>query len=409
MKIKTMQRNVLFIFVLLFVASTSLAQSFSQWRGVDGDGIYKNETGLLKSWPEEGPEVLWVYEGLGMGHSSPAIANDKIFTTGMTDSTGYLFALNMDGSLNYKIAYGREWTISFEGSRSTPTIVDNLIYVYSSFGEVVCYDDNTQQEKWRVNVLEDYDGVNIKWGVTESLIVDGDKLFVSPGGQKNNVIALNRFTGELIWTTGARGDISAYCTPMIIQLPERKILVTMMSNHVIGVDAETGEYLWSHQHENRWSVQANTVIYHDNRVVFFSGYGKGGGQLLLDDGGKLLRQTWFQEQFDSKMGGAVLIDGFLYGSGDKYRGWMAVDWNTGEQKFYTTDLGKGVVIAADGLMYCYTEKGELALVKPNTEKLEIISQTTVEYGTEQHWAHPVIQNGILYVRHGNAIVAYKVK
>jgi len=88
---------------------------------------------------------------------------------------------------------------------------------------------------------------------------------------------------------------------------------------------------------------------------------------------------------------------------------MAVDWNTGEQKFYTTELGKGVVIAADGLLYCYTEKGELALVNPTPEKLDIISQTKVEYGTEQHWAHPVLHNGILYVRHGEALVAYKVK
>lgn len=405
-----MQRQLLLLLTGILLFGVLPAQTPTLWRGPQGDGIYREETGLLKVWPENGPEVLWHYDSLGIGFSSPALANNKIYLTGMVDSIGYLFVLDRNGSLQYKLPYGKEWTISYGGARSTPTIAGHRIYVYSGHGLITCFNDNTRGVEWTMNVIDQLGGVNIKWGVTESLVVDGDMLYVSPGGPENNIVALNRYTGDLIWSTPARGDISGYCTPRIISLPKRKILVTMMSDYVVGVDAITGEYLWSHLHQNRWAVQANTILYADNRIVFFSGYGKGGGQLLVDDNGKLLKEVWFQEQFDSKMGGAVLLNGWLFGSGDKYRGWMAVDWKTGQQNFYDKEsLAKGVVIAADGLLYCYSEKGELALVNPDPERLDIISQTKVEFGTEQHWAHPVIDKGILFVRHGNALIAYKIK
>jgi len=108
------------------------------------------------------------------------------------------------------------------------------------------------------------------------------------------------------------------------------------------------------------------------------------------------------------MGGAVLIEGHIYGSGDNGRSWQCVDWKTGEQKYSSTEVGKGVVISANKNLIGYSEKGELFMAEANPSGLKIIGKTKVSLGSEQHWAHPVIHNGILYVRHGNTLIAYKI-
>lgn len=388
----------------------SITATPTKWRGPNADGIYP-ESNLLDEWPEAGPEELWVNESVGVGHSSPAIANGKIYVTGMEgENTGTLFVLSQDGKLLKKKAYGTDWTDSYPGSRSTPTVVGDLVYVYSSQGELVCLDEETLDVVWKKNVFEDFDGKNIKWGVTETPVVEGEKIYISPGGEKDNVVALNRFTGEKIWSSPGKGEISAYCTPLLVDLPKRKLLVTMMESHIIGIDRETGEFLWAHHQPNRYSVHANTPLYHDGHIFYSSGYRKGSGMLELNEDGSSVTEKWYTEELDNRMGGMVLIDGYIYSSGQSKRGWQALDWETGEQKFYETgEIFKGVVIAADNKLYCYSQRGELALAKPNPEKFEVISQTKVTHGSAQHWSHPVIKDGVLYQRHGEALVAYKIK
>jgi outer membrane protein assembly factor BamB len=380
----------------------------TSWRGPNSTGVYP-ETGLMKEWPEDGPEVLWQYEDLGKGHSSPAIANGKIYLTGMEGGMGYLYVLSNDGSFLNKYKIGKEWSISYPGSRSTPTVAGNLIYTYTGQGILTCIDEEKGSIVWQKNMFEDFDGENIQWGVTESLVVDGEKVYCSPGGKKNNVVALNRFTGELIWSSPAQGEKSAYCTPVIANLPERKLLVTMMASHIIGIDAQSGEFLWSHSQPNTYSVHANSPIYHDGSIFCTSGYGRGGVKLDLESNGGKVNKAWFTDELDNRIGGAVLLDGYIYGSGDKNRGWKCVNWKTGELAYSSDEYSKGVTIAADGMLYIYTERGELALVKASPKQFEVISQTKVDIGSGPHWSHPVIHNGRLILRHGNGLVAYKIK
>jgi len=167
--------------------------------------------------------------------------------------------------------------------------------------------------------------------------------------------------------------------------------------------------LWSQPQTNRHSVHANTPIYHQGSLFYFSGYGRGAGRLDLNGDGSKISRAWTSEAFDSRMGGAVLLNGYVYGSGDQYRDWKCLDWETGKTMYTSTDISKGVVIYADGMLYCYSERGELALVKPTPEKFDLVTRTTVVKGSEQHWAHPVIHNGILYLRHGKALIAYRIK
>lgn len=401
------KRTIVPFILILFFTSMLFAQTPTVWRA-DGSGIY-NETGLLKQWQENGPEILWAFEGLGKGHSSPVFANGKIYISGTVGEEGFVFVLSEDGKLLWKVSYGTEFGGNYPGARSSVVVDDDLMYMYSGFGNLICMDANDGTVKWKKNAFEDFDGGNITWGVTETVVIDGDLLYFTPGGKENNVVALNRFSGDLVWSSPGKGELSAYCTPLLVELPARKLLVTHTAEHIVGLDAKTGELLWDYPHTNRWSVHANTPVFYDGDLFCFSGYGQGGVKLDLSDDGSTVSKAWFKKELDSRMGGMVAIDGYLYGSGDNAREWRCVNWETGEETYAVKDIAKGVVIAADEMLYCYSERGELALVEANPEAFKIVSQTKVELGTEQHWAHPVINNGRLFIHHGDALIAYKIK
>lgn len=394
--------------VFAVFALMTQAQEPTKWRGENNSGIY-NETGLLKTWPESGPEMLWHFEGLGEGHSSPVFANGMIYVSTMIDSIGFIFVLDQNGKLKWKAPYGKEFYESYPGTRTSPVVVGDLLYIYTGYGELVCMDANNGKVKWIKNSFEDFDGKNIRWGVTETVAVKDDMVFVTPGGKKNNVVALNRFNGDLIWSCAGEGEVSAYCSPLLIELPARTLLVTMTAEHILGIDAKSGDMLWSYPQTNRWSVHANTPIFYDGGIFCFSGYGQGGIRLDMSADGTSVKKAWFKTELDSRMGGMVVVDGYLYGSGDKAREWRCVDWKTGEEKYASKEIGKGVTIYADGMLYCYSDRGELALVEATPSGFNVKGKTKVELGTAQHWAHPVINEGRLFVRHGDVLIAYKIK
>ena len=178
---------------------------------------------------------------------------------------------------------------------------------------------------------------------------------------------------------------------------------------VIGVDATTGKLLWSYPKTNQYGIHPNTPTFKDGYIYCVSGYGSGGFKLKLADDCASVTEVWKNISLDNQMGGVVLIDGKIYGSGQKDASWQCLDWQTGTVKYSTKEISKGAVIAADGLLYCYGDKGDLALVKPTETGFKIISKTKITLGSEAHWAHPVINNGVLYIRHGNVLMAFAIK
>ena len=399
-------RGVLFSMILLLSGCGNSQQS-SDWRGPGRDGIY-HERGLLSEWPVEGPEVAWTIEGLGQGFSSPAFANGKIYVTGMIDQTGYLFILSEEGSIEKKFEYGPEFYESYPGTRSMPIIKDGLVYIASGMGRLLCLDADTGMEIWSKDAVNDFGGTNIRWGITENLLIDGNRIFFTPGGKEHNMVALDRFTGDIIMTSSGtgKGELSAYCSPLLVKIPEREILVTMMENNIVGVDANDGRLLWSHPHTNRNKIHANNPLYVDGSIFAFSAEA-GSVKLKISEDGSRVTEEW-KSEMDPLQGGVVILDGFIYGSGSRNRGWFCIDWNSGETLWNSGELAWGAVIYADGMLYIYTERGELAMVRPDREKFDIVSQTSVTIGTEQHFAHPVINNGRLYVRRGNAMIVYNI-
>ena len=397
------------IILFLLIASVNLfAQDNIQWRGVDRTGIYK-ETGLLKSWPAKGPEMLWHYTGLGEGHSSVAIANSKIYITGLINGNGHLFVFDMNGKLLNKKSYGHEWSKSYNGSRGTVTVNESKLYIYSGTGNLICFDENSLNILWKKNIVDDFKGSNVQWGVNESPLIIGEKVIITPGGKANNVVALDKNTGNTIWACAGEGDIPAYCSPLYISEQQIPQIVTITSKHILGINAETGEKLWSFAYNNMRNIHPNTPIYSDNMLLCVFGYGKGSVMLRLTNGGRSVEKVWENKEFDSKTGGAVKIGNYVYGSGDNHKYWFCLDWMTGVQKYKDRSIAVGAVIAVEDMLYCYSDKGEMALVKATPEKYNIISKFPITLGTEQHWAHPVIYRGVLYVRHGNTLMAYAVK
>ncbi len=400
-----MRKPLLFAIVILFFSACTKKTEVNQWRGDNRDGVY-NETNLLKEWPEDGPEQLWLYEGIGNGYGSPAITSDKIYVNGEKDSLSHLIALDLNGNLLWESEYDSSWVVNFPGSRSTPTVIDDLIYVCSPMGEVVCFKAENGEKVWSVNMIDDYAGVITRFGFTQSLLVEGDKLFFAPGNKEKNVIALNRFTGKEIWASKANAEKPAFCSPLLINLPTRNLLVTYSEFSLFGLDTETGEMLWSLE-DSLVDIKGNTPLYEDG-YIYATSYGNGTVKLKLSEDGSKITEVWRNKNIDNIQGGFIKVADKIYGSGQQKLMMKVLDASTGEF-VDSLDVKRGVTIYADGLLYYYAEQGGfMSLINPEPN-FEVISKFRITEGTKEHFAHPVIKNGVLYVRHGNALMAYNIR
>jgi len=398
----------LFLTILVsMICISANAQEIVQWRGPNRDGIY-NETSLLKKWPDAGPKLIWHFDELGDGHTSAAVTGSGVFTTGMLDGKGFVFGFDLQGKLLWKKEYGTEWAESDNGVRSTPHIVNDKLYLMSSYGKLICMNCSNGQTVWIVDLVKEYRARNIEWGMTENLLSDGNVLYCAPGGADASVVALDRNTGKMIWKSKGNGEKSAYCSPMLVKLQNKKILVTMMETAICGFDANTGLLLWKFEHINDTNVHPNTPVFINGLLYCTSGYGKGGVMLKLANDGNSVSEVWRNTQLDPKTGGVVVLNGRIYGTGDRNRRLFCLDWQTGKELFSLKNLAPANIIANEGLLYVYSESGKISLVEPKTDRFNIISTFSVPFGSNPHWAHLVIKNKKLYVRHGTSLMVYDV-
>ncbi len=396
-------------FFAVFLSFNCVAQDLVQWRGADRNGIY-NETGLLKEWPSEGPKLLWNFDGLGQGFTSVTVVNDKVYITGLVDGKGLVFCIGTDGKLIWKTEYGKDWTDSYPGTRTSLIYNKAKLYLASAYGEALCLDAINGKKVWSVDMAAKYGSRTPKWGIVEAPVILGDKVFFTPGGTEVVLVALNINTGAEIWKSKATGDASAYCSPLLINHKGKNILVTSLTNNIVGVDPLNGELLWKVAQTNVYSIHPNTPLYKDGFIYCLTGYKTGGVMIKISDDGKSVTELWRNTTLDSQMGGAVWINDYIIGSGHQNdRSWQCLDAKTGNKLFKSTEIGKGAVIYADGLFYCYADNGEMGIMEITDKSFKLKSKFRIVLGTEQHWAHPVIDKGVLYIRHGNTLMAYNVK
>ncbi len=412
--------RVIFVscFLLLCAFRLELGAQDVQWRGPNRDGIYP-DTMLLKEWPEDGPEVLFVTKNLGRGFSSAVATSQMIYVTGIKDSFEYLTAMDLQGSILWQKSIGPCWDQSFPETRSTPTVEGDRVYVLSGKDLMVCFHATSGEVIWSVDIHEVYNSRWDMFGVSESVLLVGDHIITTPAGESTQVIALDKMTGELVWKSKSIGATRSNMSPILIEHCGKKYVIASTQTHMIGVDPENGKILWDYHYNflneknENTTIFTNTPAYKDSCLWISNGWDVPSVMLEIAPDGNSVTEKYKDRTFDNQNMGVVLVDGFLYGSNFTGRNsgkWVCMNWDTGEIKWVEDFHNKGPIIYADGMLYIYEEKqGHMALVKPDPEEFKVISSFRVSEGAGPHWARPTIFNQVLLVRHGDALIAYDIK
>jgi outer membrane protein assembly factor BamB len=426
--------------VLLIIPTAAAEQSVSmvrsteagwpQFRGPARDGV-SLETGLLTAWPAEGPELLWHVTDLGNSYSSPIITEHGIFVTGDVGDDLVISAFDLDGTLLWKTTNGNAWQGSYPGARGSCTYDGGRLFHMNAHGRVVRLDPTTGDEQWAVNVLERFDGENIKWGLSESVLVEGNRVFVTPGGTKAFMAALDADTGATVWTSDALHyrktygmggrklatpedavDHAGYAPPILFETGGRRIIARSAQHHVVCVDAEDGNTLWVHPVYAANGVIGTTPVLWNNNLIFAAPdkFGTTMFRMHSDTDSIQFEKAW-EAPLDNCHGGLVLYDGRLYGSGyRRLKDWVCIDAASGTILYSRDDLPKGAALFADGHLYALSENGVLSLLKPTDEDFQIKGQLRIAEGRRNDvWAHPVITAGRLYVRDLDQMWCYDIK
>ncbi len=414
-KIEIMKRSLIKIALLVILVIITVETYGQQigWRGPNRSGIY-NETGLLKSWPSSGPALIWEASGIGMGYSSATVTNDAVYITGIRGDKDVLTAFTQDGKKKWDVEYGRMSTVnSSPESRCTPTFAYGKLFVVSGQGELSSVSTDGKI-LWTVDYYSKYKATVPRFGISESPVVVDNKVIVTPGGNIAAMVAFNVDNGKVVWETPSLNEGSQYVNPLLIENKGTKIIITCTPTWIIGVNAADGKLLWKFNFASLGGENyIHTPIYRDGFLFMANGYGQTSAKIKLSFDGKDPELVWKNPDINPHVGGMVLIGNYIYSSthdnNSKGR-WICVDWTTGKTMWITDWNNKGSVISADGLLYIYEEKtGNVALVRPNSEKLDIISSFQVKKGTGPYWSHPVIDKGRLFLRHGDYLAVYSIK
>jgi outer membrane protein assembly factor BamB len=408
------------LFMVLMFSAASVNAVFSQlyeWRGPGRTGIY-NETGLLKSWPDGGPKLLWEATGMGDGYSSVTVTDNTIYVTGRKDKSDILTALTLDGKKKWETVYGEAWTTNHTGSRCTPTWYNGNIFLVSGSGDIVCVGQDGKI-KWSKNHYKLYDSKPLMFGISESPLVVDNMVIASPGGNKASLVAFNTNDGKVVWEAEPMNQEPQYVNPKLIEYAGKKMIVTVMGNDIFAVNAKDGKILWKVDYAainaatgRGMKNHAITPTYRDGCILIANGYNWVSLKLKLSPDGNSVEKIWENRNFDPQMGGVVLLGDNIYGTNHMSKPvnmWVCVDWNTGKTLWTSKWYSQGSVISADGMLYLFEEKsGHVALVKPDATKLNVVSEFQITKGEGPFWAHPVISKGRLYIRHGDVLMVYQI-
>lgn len=395
-----------------------------QWRGPNRDGV-STETGLLTEWPKDGPKLLWEAKGAGRGYASLAIGGGKMYTLGdrlstVNDKDEYATCFDeATGKEVWKTKLGeaiKQRDPSWESSRSTPTIDGNHVYYMTPMGVLNCLSAADGKIIWKKSMKDDFKGGADMWGYSESPLIDGDNVVVTPGKAEHTMVALNKNTGDVVWSCKVEGNRGAGHSSIVPStIGNTRVLVQTSQSHIMGVRASDGKLLWTSP-IGAISVIPTPIIKGD-LVLAAAGYGKGATllkQVAEGDGVKVEKLYDFKKELCNKHGGIVLVGDHIYGSADDKNIIYGAKLMTGEveEGWKKRGSGKGsiAITAADGHLYARYSDGTMTLVKASPGSFQETSKFNIPHsGDRPSWSHPVVLNGKLYLREGDNILCYDIK
>jgi outer membrane protein assembly factor BamB len=407
-------RTLFSLTVLLLTATAVIAADWPQWRGPDRTDVSK-ETGLLKKWPEEGPKRVWLYKEAGLGYAGPAVVAGKFFTMGTREDEEVLLALDANSGKELWVAklgkiLENNWG---NGPRGTPTVDGDHVYTLSGQGNLVCAQVADGKILWST-AMKDVGGKIPGWGYTESVLVDGDQVVCTPGGDQGTIAAFNKADGKVRWQSKDIKDKAQYASIVPATINGEKQYVQLTMESVLAVSPKDGALLWRVDFPGKTAV-IPTPIVKDNFVFVTAGYGVG-CKLIEIKAGNQATEVYANKTMKNHHGGVVLVGDHLYGHSDGV-GWVCMEFKTGNQVWAErSKLGKGAVSCADGMLYCLEEgSGTVALVEASPKgwseqsRFKLDPQSTIRSPQGRIWTHPVIANAKLYLRDQEHIYCYDVK
>jgi len=387
----------------LAMASAVVAEDWPQWRGPARTGI-SVEKGWLAQWPEGGPKKLWETE-VGIGYSSVAVAKGRLYTMGNFEEKDAVTCLDAETG---KVIWSHRYDCAskdpngYHGTRVTPTVESNRVYTVSRHGHLFCLDTATGQVIWSKDFKKNFSGKMPTWGWSGSVLIEKNWALIEVGGPNAAVVAFNKLNGDVIWQNGS--DETGYSSLMPFDLEGERCLAVFSKDHFVGRKMKDGSELWRHPWKTSYGVNAATPSFEGNKIFISSGYKF--GCALLEVSLKEVKEVWRNKNMQNHVNSCVLWQGHLYGFDESRL--RCLDFKTGEVKWETGDFGKGSLMAADGKLIIYSQRGKLATAEISPDSFKLISSAQILEGKDT-WAPPVLANGRIYVRSLSKLACLDVK
>ena len=408
-----MIKSFTFVVTIVVAGAVLHAADWPQWQGPDRTRMSK-ETGLLKEWPTGGPRVIWTANNLGTGYGSMSVAGDRVFVQGSRGPESFVIALNrVDGKEVWAKALGpietKMRTNMGAGPRGTPTVDGDRLYVLSENGDLACLKIADGAPVWQMNILKEFGGSQPQWMISESPLVDGPHLVVSPGGPGAGMVKLDKMTGKTVWTSKDLSDRAGYSSITAADIGGVRTYMTFTETAGVGVRASDGKLMFRYTGAANQVANISTPVYSNNKVFFASAYGAGGGllDLTVKDGEVAANEVYHTADMKNHHGGMVLVDGYLYGYNDTIL--HCLEFSTGKLMWRDRSVGKGSVTYADGHLYIQGEDNMVGLAEATPTAYKETGRFPIPDKGLKSWAHPVISDGRLYVRNQDTLLVYDIK
>jgi len=399
-------KNILITALFLSVTATGWNADWPQYRGINRDGVSK-ET-ILKSWPPEGPAVVWK-TAIGEGYSAMAVTGNRIYTMEAKGPDEFIVCL--DASTGKEVwRYRTDASFANDqgnGPRGTPTIDGDMLYAMGAQGMVVAVNAKTGTKVWAVDVKKDLAGKVPIWGYSSSPLVEGGLVIVPVGGTENNaIVAFNKKTGAIAWKS--QGDEPGYSSPVAITTKGVRQILVFSGTKLFSVAPADGKLYWQYQWKTDWFVNATTpLVVAEDRIFISTNYDHGGAVLKINvtNGKPSIEEVWLNKSMRNHFNSSVYSNGYIYGFDNAVL--KCIDASTGEEKWKKSGFGRGSLMLADGHLVVLSERGQLLLVEATPAEYSEKAAAPVLEG--KCWTMPTLVDGKLYVRNQKQIACLNIK